>query len=302
MTKAPPYQRTSPPRGCGTRVRRTSQLARRAAALALLSATLCAACAKTRNDAPRFYYPVEELTGGLVYGYEPVAPLGGRAHYWYFRAVETPDSTALVSTYYDAAFEPRQLVRERIVSEGSLLRDLRLYFPTATGESAAVQAEVLQPALFSFDAPDPDRVLISAVTLREPGSGGAGERDEGDVAGFSDSGTEGARYTVTKNRRYLGDTTYVLDGTPVPAQLWHVRELTEQDSAGVLAIEAAAIEIYAEDVGLVPGQKRDDVEQVEGVVICRWRSAGCEHRSGRRIRLLARRLGRLKQSLGHNGA
>ena len=253
MTEPPNHQRTSPPSGCSTRVRRTSQLTRRAGPvptlLALLSVALCAACAKTGNDAPRYYYPVEALTQGLVYGYAPVPPLGGRAHYWYFRSVETPDSAMLVSTYYDAAFEPRQLVRERIVSQGSLLRDLRLYFPTASGESVAVQADVLQPALFSFEAPDPARVLISAVTLREP-------REGGDVAGFSDSETETARYTVTKNRRYLRDTSYVLDGTPVPAQLWHVRELTEQDSAGVLAIEATAVEIYAEDIGLVYRERR----------------------------------------------
>ena len=248
MTKTPPYQRTSPPPGCGTRVRRTSQLGRRARLL-LLSVTLCAACAKTGHDAPRYYYPAEALTQGLVYGYAPVAPLGGRPHYWYFRSVETPDSMTLVSTYYDADLEPRQLVRERIVQEGSLLRDLRLYFPTAAGESVAVQADILQPALFSFEAPDPDRVLISAVTLQEPGG-------EGGVAGFSDSGTETARYTVTRNRRYLRDTSYVLDGAPVPAQLWHVRELTEQDSAGVLAIEATAVEIYARDVGLVYRERR----------------------------------------------
>ena len=212
------------------------------------------ACAKTDRDAPRYYYPTHALTDGLVYGYAPVAPLGGVPHYWYFRSVETPDSTVLVSTYYEADLEPRQLVRERLVSQGSLLRDLRLYFPTASGESEAVAADILQPALFSFEAPDPERVFVSAVTLQVPGpaSNGAAASDS---TGFSESETT-ARYTVTKNRRYLRDTTYVLDGTALPAQLWHVRELTEQDSLGVLAIEATALEIYARDVGLVYRERR----------------------------------------------
>ena len=211
--------------------------------------TLGAACAKTSPD-PRYYYPVTELTEGRVYAYAPVAPLGGAPHYWYFRSVETPDSTLLVSTYYDAQFEPRQLVRERIVSQGSLLRDLRLYFPTGTGESAAAQAEVLQPALFSFEAPDPQRLLVSAVRVA-PGFGDS--RPAGDTLSQN---PPRARYTVTRNRHYLRDTTYVLDGAPLPAQVWRVRELTEQDSVGVLAVASEALEVYAEGVGLVYRERR----------------------------------------------
>lgn len=256
--KGPTYQRTARASGCSRSVKRASGFAY--AAAGLLAATLAGACAKTDRDAPHYYYPVEALTGGLVYGYAPVEPLGGAPHYWYHRGVETADSTMLVSTYYAADFEPRQLVRERIVREGSLLRDLRLYFPTASGESQTVRAEVLQPALFSFGAPDADRLLVSSVAFSEPAAGGTEGAAADGVTGFGESENQDPRsrprYTLTRNRSYVSDTLYVLDGATVDAQLWHVRELTEQDSAGVLTIESRAIEIYARDIGLVYRERR----------------------------------------------
>ena len=243
MIRRPPYQREHRRPGCTAIVK---------AGLCTLAAALVGACA----DGPdaRYYYPVADLTDGLVYAYEPAPPLGGAPHYWYYRSVETPDSTLLISTYYDAQFEPRQLVRERIVTQGSLLRDLRLYFPTASGESAATQAEVLQPALFSFEAPDPERLLVSAVRVAP----GFGEGRPGAGEDTLSQNPPSARYTVTRNRHYRRDTTYVLDGVALAAQVWDVRELTEQDSLGVLAIESRAVEVYAEGVGLVYRERRFD--------------------------------------------
>ena len=99
-----------------------------------------------------------------MYAYQPVAPLGGEVHYWYYRTVETPDSTVLVSTRYDEALEPRQLVRERIVSQGESPARPCVFFSRLPPERAPRhRPPSLQPALFSFETPDPDRVLVSAV-------------------------------------------------------------------------------------------------------------------------------------------
>ncbi len=205
-----------------------------------LAAVCLLACRTSDAPSARFYFPVEDLGQGRAYVYEGVGDAPAPTHYWYFRSVQTPDSTMLVSTYYDAAFQPRQLLNERIVAQGSLLRDLRLYFPTDSA-SAVTQARVLQPALFSFEAPDPDRLLINVV--------------EFEGGGFRQNPPR-ATYTLTRNRRYRHDTTYVFDGQTLAAQLWTVRELTEQDSVGTLAIESAAVEIYAEGVGLVYRERR----------------------------------------------
>ncbi len=210
-------------------------------------------------DAPsgRYYYPIAELHQGLAYVYEGVGDAPAPTHYWYFRSVQTPDSTMLVSTYYDADFQPRQLLNERIVGLGSLLRDLRLYLPTAA-ESTVTEAEILQPALFSFEPPDTDRLLVSAVRFTEPSSPSSNQPARGgsdSLEGFRQNPPR-ATYTLTRNRTYRSDTSYVFGGRTLPAQLWTVRELTEQDSVGTLAIESAAIEIYAEGIGLVYRERR----------------------------------------------
>ncbi len=212
-----------------------------------------AACQPEMPPSARFYYPVEELGQGLAYVYEGVGDAPAPTHYWYYRSVQTPDSTMLVSTFYDAGFQPRQLLNERIVAQGSLLRDLRLYLPTDS-TSVITEAQVLQPALFSFEPPDTDRVLVSVVTFAdrsgEPPVGGDAEK-----GGFRQNPSR-ATYTLTRNRRFRTDTTYVFEGQSLPAQLWSVRELTEQDSVGTLAIESAAIEIYAAGIGLVYRERR----------------------------------------------
>lgn len=180
-----------------------------------------------------YYYPIDELADGMVYSYESAGPLPQAPHYWFYRSVETLDSLVLTSTYYSFDFQPRQFVNERIVSSGSIMRDLRLYTPTE-GASKTVIAEVLAPALFSFEAPDTGRILVNTVSFRQNS-----EQDSS------------ALYTLTRNRKYVKDTMFNLSGKPLDAQLWSVRELTEQDSLGVLAIESQAVEIYAKDIGLV---------------------------------------------------
>jgi len=180
-----------------------------------------------------YYYPVEDLADGMVYAYESVGPLPQPPHYWFYRSIETLDSIVLTSTYYSADFEPRQFVNERIVQSGSIMRDLRLFTPTE-GASDAVIANVLAPALFSFEPPDSERILVNTVSFRQ-----------------NPTQDSSALYTLTRNRQFVQDTMFTLSGKPIPSQLWSVRELTEQDSLGVLALESRAIEIYAQGIGMV---------------------------------------------------
>ena len=180
-----------------------------------------------------YYYPVANISDGMVYSYESVGEMQQPPHYWFYRSIKSADSLVLTSTFYSADFEQRQFVKERIVESGSLMRDLRLFTPTE-GASGAVIADVLAPALFSFESPDTSRVLVNAVSFRQ----------------IPDQDSS-ALYTLTRNRRFVKDTSFILSGKPIPSQLWSVRELTEQDSLGVLALESQAVEIYAKDIGLV---------------------------------------------------
>ena len=219
-------------------------------AAGLAAAGLLGACSRLGPSA-RYYYPAEDLLDGLVYAYavDAAATAELEPHYWYFRGVATPDSLVLASTYYDAGYEPRQYVGERIVPSGSLQRDLRLFEPGPLGQpSRETRAEVLAPALFSFAEPDTARVLVNVVRFRE----NAAPTDTASVA----PGTEATVYTLTRNRRYLRDTTLEVLGRRRDAQVWEVRELIERDENGVLALRTTSREVYAEDLGLAYRARR----------------------------------------------
>ena len=213
-------------------------------AAALILALACG-CGPDLGPGADYYFPAAELTGGLVYAYEGAGPTPAPPHYWYYRGVAAGDSLVLAATYYDHDFEPRQFVRERLAAAGALQRELRLFTPTDSA-SLQVSAEVLAPALFSFLAPEPERVLVNAVRFAD-----VPEAPAGTSAVLPEGAPAAPTYTVTRNRSYLRDTLVAALGAPRRAQLWLVRERSEQDSAGVLAIDSRAVELYAEGVGLV---------------------------------------------------
>ena len=59
--------------------------------------------------------------------------------------------------------------------------------------------------------------------------------------------------TLIKNRRFMGDTTFVYQGQTHESILFEVRELFERDDQeeGYFEQEFSGIEIYAKDIGLV---------------------------------------------------
>ncbi len=198
-------------------------------------AALClAACAKTGPEAA-YYYPVEALETGSVYAYRSVNDSLGDAYYWYYRSYERDDSTLLTGQFYDTSFEPRQFVAERIVPSGALLRELRL-FPDGDSADLQIKATILQPAVYSFAEADTGAVLVNAVSWEQRSR----------VAGGAPT-----RYTLTRNRRFSGSGTFEVDGEALPTRIYTVRELIEQDSAGVLSLESRGEEHYARGVGLV---------------------------------------------------
>ncbi len=206
--------------------------------LALTIGAFIGGCRPNPELDASFYYPIEALHQGLVYEYAAADGSEAPPEYWYLRSLQTPDSTMLISTLYGADFQPQQLRNERIVPSGSLLRDVRLY-QAGDSTSSTILSEVLQPALFSFEPPDSTRILVHVLRVRP-----------------NQQMTGSATYTLTRNRRYFGDTTFTFEGQNLPAQVWTMRELIEQDSVGVLAIESASLEIYAKGVGLVYRERR----------------------------------------------
>lgn len=203
--------------------------------VALFTFAALLACNPTnRKDIRAYYFPLKELTQGLVYEYQAVEQDSLSPAFWYYRSFIQDEGIYLTGTYYEYDLIPLQLVREEMVSNGMLLEDLFLYLPDSSGRQQRVAAKVLAGNVFPFSVSDSSGVFLYKVE-------------------FDLSNEMGSTTTLIKNRRYLGETTYEFQGKTYDAVRFEVRELIEDRSATEGSIEPQfnGEEIYAKGLGLV---------------------------------------------------
>ena len=212
------------------------------ALLGLLAGQFClTSCQNTdQRDIRDFYYPMRSLEDGTVYEYRSPTIDSLTPAYWYHRSFIQDEGVYLTSTYYEHKLEPLQLVKEEMVSNGMLVQDVFLYAPSdSTGRQDRIEVEVLQGAAFPFSVSDSSGVFLYKVRWSPP----------------QDSG---AIYTVTKNRRYTGDTIVNIFGKEREAVVFQVKELLEYDKNGVFEKQYGGQEVYAWGIGLVYYSKTVD--------------------------------------------
>jgi hypothetical protein len=204
------------------------------AGVLLVSAFLLVSCKSDgdRRDIRDYYFPVKELTDGLVYEYRPVGNDAMAPAYWYYRSLIFEDSVFLTGTYYEYNLLPLQFTREEMVSNGMLLEEMYLYEQDSTGKQVRTEVDIVAGNVFPFEVRDPGGIFLYRVEWESPLD-------------------PGARTTLIKNRRYLGDTTFIYKEKTYDAVRFEVRELLEYDKEGVFEKEYAGTEIYAEGLGLV---------------------------------------------------
>lgn len=187
-----------------------------------------------KKEVRNYYFPLRELEDGLVYEYQPVDNEGLTPVYWFYRSFITKDSVFLTGTYYEYELLPLQLIKERMAARGVVLQELLMYPVDSLGEQRTIKAEVLAGNVFPFEVRDSNEVFLYKVRLEFPGM-------------------PGASTTLIKNRRYVGDTTFVWQGKTLPAVRFSVREMVEDldPNDGVVEPEYRGEEIYAEGLGLV---------------------------------------------------
>lgn len=197
---------------------------------------LCAtACNPSgRKDIRDYYFPLKKLTEGQVYEYRPIGEDSLSPAYWYYRSFLQEEGIYLTGTYYEYDLNPLQLVREELVSNGMLLQDLFVFIADSTGRQQRIAAEVLAGNVFPFSVSDSSGIFLYKVRFDFPNE-------------------IGSTTTLIKNRRYLGDTTYTVNGQSYDAVRFEVRELVEDQSVteGTVEPRFSGEEIYAEGIGLV---------------------------------------------------
>lgn len=187
-----------------------------------------------RNDAPRnisdYYFPIDAMQEGIVYEY--------RAHdtltpvYWYYRSFSGEEGRFLVSTNYEQELEPLQLAREEVTAEGAMLRDLRLYAADTSGGARQTQVEIEEPKTFPFQVRSGIEVTQYQVNWTDE---------------------EGQHITVVRDRRFAGDTTFVLQGETYPGVLFTLSEsiILTHPRYGTDNPNLQGREGYAKGLGLV---------------------------------------------------
>jgi hypothetical protein len=186
-----------------------------------------------RNDAARdirnYYFPLKQLTDGLVYEYRAADSL--TPAYWYYRAILGKEGNFLTGTYYEQELEPLQMTREEMVSNGMLLRDLRLFAPDDAGISRTTPVLIEHGNVFPFSVTDSLGVFLYKVSWTDE---------------------EGQQITLTRNRRFLGDTSFHFQGRNWPGVVFSLIESIELDhpQQGYFEQQLQGREGYAKGLGL----------------------------------------------------
>ena len=81
----------------------------------------------TSRDIRPYYFPIDQLYEGVAYEYQPVGNNQLTPEYWYYRSFDQDSLLVLTGQYYNYKFDVKQFYSERIVENGTLLRDYFLY-------------------------------------------------------------------------------------------------------------------------------------------------------------------------------
>ncbi len=194
---------------------------------------LLVACAE-KTDIRAYYFPVRELTDGLIYEYANKGTISDEPFdYWYYLGIDRDTALYLSATRYANGMTPVQLGRERITNEEVLLEELFLYPPDPSGTRQRILAELLYNRIFSFYLED--------------------GRAVGYRIGFSPPDRPEATNYVSLDRRYRRDTTLMVMEQIYPAIVFDLQgEVSQRDpELGDVSPTFTGYEIYAKGLGLV---------------------------------------------------
>lgn len=202
---------------------------RLACGLFLLLFALSACRNGASRDIRNYYFPLKQLTEGLVYEYRAVDSL--TPAYWYYRSILGKEGAFLTGTYYEQELEPLQMAREEMVVNGMLLRDLRLYSADVAGLSRTTAVQIEHGNVFPFQVTDSLGVFLYKVSWTDE---------------------EGQQITLTRNRRFVGDTSFHFEGRTWPGVVFSLMESIELDHPrqGYFEQQLQGSEGYAKGLGL----------------------------------------------------
>ena len=192
-----------------------------------------------RRDIRDYYFPVDSLSHGLVYAYTAQAGDTSDRSYWYYHSFHRDSGVFLAGTQYGRYFDIRQIVREKIVSNGSLARNVYLYqLDTLTEKSITIPTTISATNLFPFKVKDSLGVFLFRLEYSPPEA-------------------PDATIYLIRNRRFLGDgPDFEFNGQTYPTIRFGLKEVIGHDEDGTAEVEGNGEEWYAKGLGLVYYRKQ----------------------------------------------
>jgi hypothetical protein len=188
-----------------------------------------------KKDLRDYYFPLKQFKEqSKVYEYKISMPDTAMTIYWYYQTIVQGDSVYLVGNCYDSGFHPLVLMREEQVANGMKLKELTYYSVDKQGLAVKTTSTIEGGAVFPFQVADDKSVFVNLIK-------------------YSTTKDSSVMTTLTRNRRFLKETSFEYKGKKLDAAEFEMKEeQSEQDKKRGGWVHIYNIqEIYAKGIGLV---------------------------------------------------
>jgi hypothetical protein len=216
----------------------------------VIAMTLFSNCGKSKRDIRNFYFPLTSLQQPLVYEYRSTNYDSLPPFYCYMNTIYKGDSLFFITNTYGADFETLQLDRELQTPHGMLLKELFQYVPDKAGKRVQNTAEIASGNAFPYQVTDSNGIFVYNISWK--------------------SAIDSTRYSIIRNRRFGGDTTWTFQNTTYPAIWFHLREVRDRDNNGHTFVEFLGKEIYAKNLGLVSIRRNVAGQEIEYQLVAKY--------------------------------
>lgn len=184
-------------------------------------------------DISSYYFPIYKLYDGMMFVYKYKEPNKPEL-IWHLQTKNQNKSVFLNKIVMESL--STQTIVEEVVPSGIKTVSLQTEDQTKENETITADFNILKGDTYPFKVEQNGGIYLFQ-------------------AKWSNSNKPLETYTLIRNRRYEGDTTFVFKGQTIPAIKISVNELIEIDNDGVQEFKQKGLEVYAQGIGLVASRK-----------------------------------------------
>ncbi len=187
-----------------------------------------------KNNIKKFYFPTENLREGKIYEYQSLNGDTAEREYWHLKSMKTDTGEYLVTTFYDRYFKINQILKEKIVDNGSVAKSLKLYeVDYKEGVQFIIEPTLEAGNLFPFEVTDSTGVFLYKLHYSMPND------------------PESKIYLI-RNRRFGGAAPdFSFKNQKLKTISFKLVEILGHEKEGSAEGQAVGEEWYAEGIGLV---------------------------------------------------